>query len=414
MHDELFQKPTIIERYRAAPHTESREDFLRKASGEGHSHSMLQRMAWALLVVAQEVNIDAGSVSAKELERALRRRTRFENRINNSDSEHTIQLFLRTGKAWLRAVGALRSKPEPALRFAAELGAFLEHMRDERGLSPATITDREQQMRWFFASLPSSVRALRNIKINQIDGFLHEHAQRGWSRRSLHVLGSNLRSFFRYAAHRGWCSADLARGIDLPSVYSLEDVPQAPSAEEVQRVLDATSGTDDPVQIRDHAVLSLLASYGLRCGEVERLTLEDLDWVAERIHITRPKLRRSQCYPLSAPVGEAILRYLRRARPRCGHRALFLTINAPFRPLSAQSVSAMVRMRLAGQGVTGKRRGAHCLRHACAGRLLDAGFTMKEIADHIGHRSMDTTRIYTKIDLRGLREVAELDVGGLL
>jgi site-specific recombinase XerD len=414
MHDELFQTPAIVERYRAAPHAESREHFLRKASEEGHSRSMLQRMAWALLVVAQEVNIDAGPVSVNELERALRRRTRFKNSINNSDSEHTIQVFLRTGKAWLRAVGALRPKPESALRFAAELRAFVEYMRDERGLSPVTITDRAEQMRWFFTSLPSSLRALRKIRVEQIDRFLDEHAQRGWTRRSLHVLGSNLRSFFRYAAQRGWCSADLASGIDLPTVYALEDVPQAPTAEEVRRILDATSATDDPVKIRDHAVLSLLASYGLRCGEVERLTLEDLDWVAEKIHITRPKLRRAQWFPLSAPVGEAILRYLRRVRPRCGHRALFLTINAPFRPLSAESVSAMVRMRLAEQGVTGKRRGAHCLRHACAGQLLNAGFTMKEIADHIGHQSMDTTRIYTKIDLVGLREVAELDVGGLL
>jgi site-specific recombinase XerD len=375
---------------------------------------MLERMAWALLVVAQEVNIDAGPVTAEKLERALRRRTRFKSSTNNTDSNFTIHHFLRTGKAWLHAVGALRPKSERVSRFAAELDAFVKHMRDERGLSPVTIADREQQMRWFFASLPSSTWALHKIRLEQVDRFLDEHAQRGWTRRSLHVLGSNLRSFFRYAAQRGWCSIDLARGIDLPVVYALEDVPQSPTAEEVQRILDATSGTDDPVKIRDHAVLSLLASYGLRCGEVERLTLEDLDWVAEKIHITRPKLRRVQCYPLSAPVGEAILRYLRRARPRCGHRALFLTINAPFRPLSAKSVSAMVRMRLAEQGLTGKRRGAHCLRHACAGQLLDAGFTLKEIADHIGHQSLGTTRIYTKIDLGSLREVAQLDVGGLL
>ena len=61
-----------------------------------------------------------------------------------------------------------------------------------------------------------------------------------------------------------------------------------------------------------------------------------------------------------------------------------------------------------------KRLGAHCLRHACASQLLDAGFTLKQIADHLGHRSLNTTRIYTKIDLNGLRQVAELDLGGLL
>jgi len=74
----------------------------------------------------------------------------------------------------------------------------------------------------------------------------------------------------------------------------------------------------------------------------------------------------------------------------------------------------MVHMRLNEQGVTLSRRGAHSLRHACASQLLDAGFTMKQIADHLGHRSMNSTRVYTKIDLRGLRQVAELDLGALL
>jgi integrase len=102
--------------------------------------------------------------------------------------------------------------------------------------------------------------------------------------------------------------------------------------------------------------------------------------VAETLHVMRPKLRRPQCYPLSPPVGEAILRYLRDARPRCEHRAVFLTIKAPFRPLSGSSISAMVRIRLRKQGVKLDWIGAHCLRHSCAGRLLHAGFTLKQIA----------------------------------
>ena len=230
----------------------------------------------------------------------------------------------------------------------------------------------------------------------------------------MHTLGGSLRSFFRYATSQGWCRSELAQGIELPRLYALEDVPQAPNVEEIGRLLEGTASSDDPVNIRDHAILLLLIHYGLRRGEVQRLTLDDLDWVAETIHISRPKLRRAQCYPMSVPVGEAILRYLRQARPRCSHRALFLTIQAPFRPLSGPSITTMVRMRLTKQGVQLNRRGAHCLRHACASQLLGAGFTLKQIADHLGHRSMDTTRIYTKIDLHGLRQVAEIDLGALL
>jgi integrase len=167
---------------------------------------------------------------------------------------------------------------------------------------------------------------------------------------------------------------------------------------------------NNPVDVRDHAILSLLIHYGLRRGEVASLTLDDLDWETEKIHIARSKIRRPQRYPLIAPVGDAILRYLAQARPRSSYRALFLTIKAPFRPLSGSGIGAIVRMRLRMQGVKLKRQGAHCLRHACAGQLMDAGFTLKQIADYLGHRSMNTTRIYTKIDLDGLREVAELDL----
>jgi site-specific recombinase XerD len=269
-------------------------------------------------------------------------------------------------------------------------------------------------MRWFFKSLPPRVRSLDAVTLAHVDAFLKDHASRGWSRKSLHALACRLRNFFRYAGSRQWCRSDFARSIELPRIYKLEDVPRAPSTEQIDRILEDTASSDDPAKVRAHAILSLLTHYGLRRGEVARLTLDDLDWAAETIRVTRLKMRRAQAYPMSVPVGEAILRYLRQARPRSPHRSLFLTVQAPIRPLSGPSITSVVRTLLTKQGVKLTWRGAHCLRHACAGQLLDAGFTLKQIADHLGHRSLDTTRIYTKIDLRGLRQVAEFDLGALL
>jgi site-specific recombinase XerD len=412
MHDELFEQPAVVARYRAGPYAESRERFLQQVRAVGYSPATLESMAWALLVVAEAVH-DDGGVSYERLRSTLLRRVRLKSTAR-PPSANTAKLFLRCAKAWLRSIGALTPEAQRPLKFAGELRAFTEYMRVEQGLSPTTIAGRDEQIRWFCASLPSQVRSLDAVTLAHVDAFLRAQAQRGWSRRSLHTLGGSLRSFFRYAASQRWCRSDLASGIELPRLYALEHVPRAPSVEEVGRLLKDTASSDDPVNIRDHAILSLLIYYGLRRGEVERLTLDDLDWVAETIHVTRPKQRRAQCYPMSVPVGEAILRYLRLARPRCSHRALFLTIQAPFRPLSGPSITFMVRKRLTKQGVQLNRRGAHCLRHACASQLLDAGFTLKQIADHLGHRSMDTTRIYTKIDLHGLRQVAEIDLGALL
>lgn len=412
MHDELFKMAAIVDRYRAGPYVEARERFLRQASAEGYSRSMLERIAWVLLTTAKAVQSQGGSISSARLRSLLGRRIRLGS--GRRPSEHTATLIRRFGEAWLRSIGALLPDDVRQPWFAQELSAFTEYMRVERGLSPVTIATREERMRWFFASLPSWVRSLGHVTIGQIDTYLEGAARRGWSRGSLHALGSSLRSFFRYAAQQGWCSSSVALGIDLPRLYALGDVPKAPTIDEVNKLLEVSSNGNDLVTIRDHAILSLLIHYGLRRGEVERLTLDNIDWITETLHVTRPKLRRSQCYPLCAPVGEAILRYLRQARPRCAQRAVFLTIKAPYRPLSGASISAMVAMRLTQQGVKLSRVGAHCLRHACAGQLMDAGFTLKQIADHLGHRSMSTTRIYTKIDMQGLRQVAELDLGALL
>jgi site-specific recombinase XerD len=96
------------------------------------------------------------------------------------------------------------------------------------------------------------------------------------------------------------------------------------------------------------------------------------------------------------------------------HRSLFLTICAPIRPLSSASMTPIVHSRLVTLGIELPRRGAHCLRHACARNLLDGGFPLKQIGDQLGHLSPETTRIYAKVDMTGLRQVAELDMEDLL
>jgi site-specific recombinase XerD len=367
MHDKLFKQPAVVARYRAGPHAESRERFLKQARADGYSPATLHSMAYALLIVAEAVHRDGGSISYKQLRRTLLRRTRLKSTAR-APSANTTKLFLRCGKAWLRSIGALAPEAVRPLKFAAELRAFTEYMRVDKGLSPTTIAVRDERMRWFCASLPSRVCSLGAVTLAHIDAFLKHKARHGWSRKSLHTLGGSLRSFFRY----GWCRSDLASAIELPRLYALEDVPRAPTVEEIGRLLGDTSSSNDPVNIRDHAILSLLIHYGLRRGEVERLTLDDLDWIGETIQVTRPKLRRAQCYPMSVPVGEAILRYLRQARPRCSHRALFLTIQAPFRPLSGPSITFMVRMRLTKQGV--KLNGAAHI--ACVTRVRASSWAL--------------------------------------
>ena len=275
------------------------------------------------------------------------------------------------------------------------------------------MATRCERVAWFFESLHPPPVSLRTVSISDVDTFIETKGYQGWKRSSLASLASSLRSFFRYAEGQGWCPAGIAAVIESPRLYSHEGIPEGPRWEVVQRLLDSTRG-DRPADIRAHAIVILLAVYGLRRGEVAGLTLDDLDWVGERIRVSRLKQRRTQYYPLLPARAEAIVRYLREVRPRSPHRALFLTLSAPIRPLSAPSITPIVGARLSALGVSLSPRGAHCLRHACAEHLLASGFSLKQIGDHLGHRAANSTLSYTKVDLAGLRQVAELDLGELL
>jgi integrase/recombinase XerD len=219
-------------------------------------------------------------------------------------------------------------------------------------------------------------------------------------------------SFFRHAEMRGWCSPGIAAAIDAPRLFKQDGLPRGPRWVDVQRLMEGTVG-EGPRDTRDHAILMLLAIYGLRSGEVRGLRLEDLDWTGEVITVLRPKQRRTQYYPLVASVGDAILRYLQAARPRCTSREVFVTLKAPFRPLSAGGMYYAVASRLDALGIQAEHHGPHGLRHACAAHLVEAGLSLKEIGDHLGHRGTYATRTYAKVDLVGLREVAAFDLGGL-
>lgn len=414
MIEDLFTRPTILARYREGPLATARDEFLEHCAKEGYSRSMLRKIAWVLLSVAHNLDIDHGNMSTQDIERAVDSRVRSSRRPPRAkESLWTRQMFIHFATEWLRRMGCLQQAPGAQSAFAAQIDAFGSHMRDERGLSPVTISTRCERLTWFFGGLCPPRDTLAAITVADVDAFIESKGTQGWTRASLAALASSLRSFFSFAEARGWCAPGITAVIESPRLYAREGIPEGPGWDDVQRLLASTSG-DRPADIRDHAILMLLAVYGLRRGEVAGLRLDDLDWEGELIHIARPKQRRAQRYPLLPAVGEAILRYLREVRPHSDDRTLFLTLGAPIRPLSAPSITPVAHAHLSRLGLTLSPRGAHCLRHACASHLLASGFSLKQIGDHLGHRSANSTLSYTKVDLIGLRQVAELDLGELL
>lgn len=415
MFETLFHYRGVLARHCDGPSAEDRDRFLMHCASGGAAQTTLLKLASELLVVARRIDLDGNrTVAVEDIEAAADRWVGYQRRHHRiHSSKFSRVLFVQTARAWLRFLGRLaqtEAEPSPA---AARVHEFDRYMREERGLSTHTISNRCWHVQAFLCWLGERGGCLADVRLEQVDAFLSLKGEQGWCRVSIVSIVSALRSFFRYAATRGWCLARIAEGVEGPRLFGHEALPVGPKWEDVQRLL-ASVNTDRPKDIRDRAILLLLAIYGLRSGEVVALTLEDVNWEQDILRVRRPKQRRQQDYPLVAEVGEAILRYLQHGRPRCSSRALFLTIKAPFRPLVAGSLHFLVRKRMATSNISCPRRGPHALRHACATKLVAEGLSLKEIGDHLGHRSAYATRTYAKVDLGGLREVADFDLGGLL
>ena len=322
--------------------------------------------------------------------------------------------FLRHACAWLKFMGRLQERVPAAGRFADQLSEFARFLGEEKGLDSRNSRERCATIGRFLELLTANDMPLDEVTISRIDDALARYVtERGYARRTVQGLACDLRAFFSFAESRNWCRTDLAAGIRGPRVYSQESIPRGPEWGDVQRLLAMVEG-DQPANIRDRAMLMLLSIYGLRAGEVRCLRLEAFDWIHERLTVPRGKTQATHTYPLTRQVGDAVVRYLQETRPRSVHRQVFLTLRPPFRPLARGSVTGMVFRRWRALGVELPHYGSHTLRHACATHLLQQGHSIKEIGDHLGHRHPDTTRIYAKVDLASLREVADFNMGGLL
>ena len=165
--------------------------------------------------------------------------------------------------------------------------------------------------------------------------------------------------------------------------------------------------TDPQARVRNPSLVC-------KAGEVAHLRLDDIDWRHDRLTVRRTKQRCRQTYPLLPSVGQAILRYLKEVRPKTHHREVFLRLLAPARPISSTALWAVVAYPIDRAGIKLLHRGPHCLRHACAAHLTSEGFSLTEVGNHLGHRSADATRVYAKVDLPALREVAAFDLGEVL
>ncbi len=415
MFDEIFF-PRTAERYRAAPLVEQRERYLVHLKETGAKRLTLRKCANEQLSLVRLLELkDRDNVRVSQIEAAAAIWSQPKGRrCKQSASAKARTLYVNHAVRWLSFLGWLDDSKRARHPHGAQVEVYEAWMRGDRGLSEETIRDYRAAADQVFAWLTATDLPLASVGITDIDGAIIDKKARGTcGRRAMHDYAQRLRAFFRFAESRGWCTPGIADGIMPPRFKRDEAVPKGLKREDVLRLL-ATTESDRPVDKRDRAILMLFTAYGLRAGEVGGLRLGDFDWENEMLRVRCPKPGRTYSYPLSRGVGESILRYMREVRPSGFGRALLFTMCAPIRPLGRGALGKIVRGRLARLGIVAGKRGTHALRHAAAQHLLDQGMSMKVIGDFLGHRDPSSTTIYAKVNLTALREVANLDLGGLV
>jgi integrase/recombinase XerD len=418
MFDQLFVRSGALTRQLSAPLVNERRQYLTHCALRGMTKSTLEAKARLLLSIAEYLRLadrPSDMISLSEIKKAA---IRWSNHNwpspQSSHAKRSREYFMAQAAEWLTFLNRFRTQPKPATVYDRMLAEFRAFMEEDRGLSPATVRGCCSSVRPFIIQLLDGRRSLQAITVSDVDSLLAQKVnEEHYARVSIRDYASSLRSFFRYAEMRGWCPVGIAASIMAPRVFKHETLPAGPTWDVVQEIVDATAG-DRPIAIRDHAILMLLAVYGVRSGEVGRLQLTDIDWQRETITFTRSKMAGTHSFPLSPSVGAAIIRYLKEVRPKSLHRQVFLTRRAPVGPISNGAMWAVVSRQLRKRAPSLKHHGPHSLRHACATHLINQGLSLKEIGDHFGHRDVEATRIYAKVDLARLRDVADFDLGELL
>jgi len=297
-----------------------------------------------------------------------------------------------------------KRKPEARPpRPLAVINEYLDFLGDHRGTSITTAEKHQHHVESLLKELDMrTAKRLRGLTGAELQRFITRRAA-GLSRSGRKVLCAAIRSFLRFLYIRGYTAVDLVSSVPVIPSFKLERLPMPISTEAIERILAAI---DRPTAVgkRDYAMLLLLATYGMRAGQLCALRLEDLDWRLNRLRVPGAKGGRDVVLPLRPAVGEAIVDYLKRGRPvGWPFREVFLRTRAPIGPLQG-GMTNIIKPYARKAGVEVPSFGSHAWRHACATRMLSKGESLKTIRDVLGHESIQTTFIYTKVDLPALRQ----------
>ena len=326
-------------------------------------------------------------------------------RWRNAGHLTSVRSSIRRFVSYLREKGCFC---EPVFHPLYErlLNAYLEWLRSYRQVSVRTVEIHTKSMRRFLEWLGEDATAegVSALTVERVQHFFLPYAHKYPGNRG--HMGTTLRSFLRFCVYRGYLPEFPETAVPTIRRYRLSTVPHGFTDEQAQALLGCISQHTAGGR-RDYTICLMFRTYGVRCGQVCALRLQDIDWKHDRVLFRTTKHGKDSLLPMTEEVGKHLLNYLKNDRPcGTGRDEVFLTCYAPHRPLRAPTICCMVNDHARRAGITRPFKGTHAFRHGFATRMLQEGHSIKAVADVLGHRDLGTTFIYTKVDFNALCQVA--------
>ncbi len=283
---------------------------------------------------------------------------------------------------------------------------FLCWLSDVRDLCESSINLRSSYLNQFLEwyKRMSNDNDLYYLRVTDVENFFLKATNR-WGKSKKRSLQATLRTFFDFCFEGGYTPRNFRFFLPTIMSYQLSDIPKEIKDNEIEKLFKSIDRSTDSGK-RLYAILQILYAYGIRGGQVIQLKMEDINWHNEEIFFPALKDGKSCAFPLTTEVGNSLLEYLRNVRGKSRYQEVFLNLRAPHGPLkNSKCLSQIIRTAMLNAGVKSPSMGSHCFRHNFVSRMLRQGESFKNIADLIGHKSIQSTFIYTKIDFNSLAEV---------
>lgn len=411
MLDRVFKYPGIVVRLRSSLLASSLDALAARLLQRGHSQRGIREYVRAAAHLAYWLEVEQISLSALTEENVASfiqdHLPRCCCPVPSGIPVRKLRCALTHLLIVLRQSGRIPPQPTaPKLPTDILIDAFETYLRSTCGARPSTSIVYIRFVRQFLESKhetgPFHVGA---IERRDLVAFIEKKAVR-YKPSTAQLAATALRSFLKFLQMRGFCEGWLIEAVPRVPEWTLSRLPKSLTREQLKRLLASFDRTTS-IGRRDYAMALCLSQLGLRAREVVQLLLDDIDWRAGTLRIVRNKSRRGNLLPLPPLVGRAIAAYLRRGRPTTNERSVFVRHSPPIGArMHRRTVSTAMYRAFKRAQLDLPSRGAHVLRHTVATLLVQGGATLKEVADLLGHRSLDTTVIYTKVDLPRLAEVA--------